>query len=178
MRGWMRWVVIAAGVGAIVVLFIVLQPGADPGPDPTSSATVEPTTPPPTTSSSVTPTETESTEPTATQTTEPPTSEPPTSQSPSTEPPTTGPAVEVIRASFISGEVTAPQDARVTLGSRVEIVVEADIEEEVHLHTYDLKADVAPGEPARIRFRADIPGRHEVELEGAGRLLFLLQVVP
>jgi hypothetical protein len=66
----------------------------------------------------------------------------------------------------------------VELGSRVEIVVTADVEEEVHLHGYDLSADVTPDRAARIRFRADIVGQFEVELEESHRLLFRLEVAP
>ena len=38
----------------------------------------------------------------------------------------------------------------------------------LHLHGYDLAADVAPGQPARIRFRADDVGEFELELEERG----------
>ena len=40
-------------------------------------------------------------------------------------------------------------------GAQVVLIVRADVEDEVHLHGYDLSADVAPGQPARITFRAD-----------------------
>jgi hypothetical protein len=58
------------------------------------------------------------------------------------------------------------------------IVVRADISDHVHVHGYDLIADVAPGAPARIRFRANVAGVFEVELEGAGRPLFRLEITP
>jgi len=54
--------------------------------------------------------------------------------------------------------------------------VTADVVDEVHVHGYDLFADVAPGAPATINFVADIPGVWEVELEGAGALLVELEV--
>ena len=50
-------------------------------------------------------------------------------------------------------------------GRRVELVVRSDVADAVHLHGYDLFDDVSPDEPARIRFRATIPGRVEAELE-------------
>lgn len=50
-------------------------------------------------------------------------------------------------------------------GQRVTLVVSADVADEVHVHGYDLMADVAPGSPARISFKASVPGRFEVELE-------------
>lgn len=50
-------------------------------------------------------------------------------------------------------------------GDRVVIVVTSDVADHVHLHGYDLMRDVAAGGTARIRFRATVPGRFEVELE-------------
>ena len=50
--------------------------------------------------------------------------------------------------------------------------------DEVHLHGYDLAADVAPGQPARIRFRADVPGEFEVELEHSSVQIAELTVSP
>ncbi len=49
-------------------------------------------------------------------------------------------------------------------GRRIQLVVHSDTADRVHVHGHDLFADVAPGEPARIGFRATIPGRIEVEL--------------
>ena len=43
---------------------------------------------------------------------------------------------------------------------------------------YDLSADVTPQEAARIDFVANAAGVYEVELEGAGELLFELEIVP
>ena len=63
-------------------------------------------------------------------------------------------------------------------GERVRLVVEADVSDEVHVHGYDLLADVSPSEPAVIVFRADAPGVFEVELEGAGLPLLELTVTP
>ena len=39
-------------------------------------------------------------------------------------------------------------------GDRVVVLVTSDVSDEVHVHGYDLMADVAPGSPARIAFRA------------------------
>jgi hypothetical protein len=46
--------------------------------------------------------------------------------------------------------------------------VRSDVADEVHLHGYNLKRDVAPGAPARLPFRATITGTVEVELEQRG----------
>ena len=48
---------------------------------------------------------------------------------------------------------------------KVVIVVRTELTDHVHLHGYDLMADVGPGNPATIRFTATAPGRFEIELE-------------
>jgi hypothetical protein len=53
-------------------------------------------------------------------------------------------------------------------GDRVVLVVRSDMTDHVHLHGYDIMRDVAPGAPARLPFKATIPGRFEVELEDRG----------
>ena len=63
-------------------------------------------------------------------------------------------------------------------GRTIELVVRSDVADHVHVHGHDLFADVAPGEPARFRFRATIPGRIEVELEDTRTLLAELSVRP
>jgi hypothetical protein len=54
--------------------------------------------------------------------------------------------------------------------------VDADVADEVHVHGYDLVADVAPGSPAELTFLADIPGVFEVELESSHVELLRLEV--
>ena len=97
----------------------------------------------------------------------------------STEEPTTtaGFSGTVIEAKVTGDQVdTASRRVRVSRGEKVRIQVEADHAEEVHVHGYDLKQDVAPGKPAVIEFTADAPGVFEVELEEAALKLFELQV--
>jgi heme/copper-type cytochrome/quinol oxidase subunit 2 len=73
----------------------------------------------------------------------------------------------------VSGGV---QRTKVRLGEQVTLRVDADVADEVHLHGYDKKIDVAPGYPAELVFTADIPGVFEVELESAGLKLAELEV--
>jgi heme/copper-type cytochrome/quinol oxidase subunit 2 len=98
----------------------------------------------------------------------------------STEEPTTttaGFSGTLIEAKVTGDQVdTASRRVRISRGEKVSIQVEADHAEEVHVHGYDLKKDVAPGEPAVIEFTADAPGVFEVELEEAALKLFELQV--
>ena len=63
-------------------------------------------------------------------------------------------------------------------GDRVVVLVTSDVSDEVHVHGYDLMSDVAPGAPARIAFRATIPGRFELELEDRGVQIAELTVNP
>lgn len=64
----------------------------------------------------------------------------------------------------------------VPAGEQVTLVITSDVADEVHVHGYDLTADLAPEEPAELSFTADIPGVFEVELHDAGSVLLSLQV--
>lgn len=63
-------------------------------------------------------------------------------------------------------------------GDRVAVVVTSDVSDHVHVHGYDLFRDVGPGMPARIRFRAKLPGRFEIELEDRHTPIAELTVTP
>ena len=78
----------------------------------------------------------------------------------------------------VTGDQVETAERRVTVatGEKVRIRVQSDVADEVHVHGYDLKKDVAPGGPAVIEFTADVPGSFEVELEEAHRKLIDLQV--
>jgi heme/copper-type cytochrome/quinol oxidase subunit 2 len=71
---------------------------------------------------------------------------------------------------------TAERRVKVPLDGKVRLEVTADRADEVHLHGYDRKVDIAPGTPAVLEFTADVPGVFEVELEEAGLKLVELQV--
>ncbi|RBY87022.1 hypothetical protein DQ240_09120 [Blastococcus sp. TF02A-26] len=64
----------------------------------------------------------------------------------------------------------------VGLGEQVTLTVTSDAPDELHLHGYDLTAQLAPGEPASLTFTADIAGVFEAELHDAGTVLLSLQV--
>ena len=57
-------------------------------------------------------------------------------------------------------------------------VTSADTSDEVHVHGYDLKKDVAPGQPVAFRFKANIEGVFEIELEDTATKIASLQVRP
>jgi hypothetical protein len=148
MKPWARWSILAATVAGLVVLFVSLRPEAAP------EDGVSPTPSPPT--STVTHSEPGSPSPT---------------QSPE-------PERTVIAVTFRDGAVRGPTMFTVSQGERVRILVRADVTDEVHLHSYDLSDSVAPSEPARIDFVANVAGVFECELEEAGTALFQLEIVP
>ena len=137
-----------AAVAAAVVLLVLLRPGDD---DEEAQATTPGAT-------VVTTTVTETTGETTTTTTE----------------------EEVVRAEIVvqGGEVSGPERVELEQGQRLVLVVRADVTDEVHVHGYDLKEDVGPGQPARFDFRVTDSGRFEVELEQRSQPLTELVVSP
>ena len=149
MQPWVRWVVLGGSVVVIAVLFVALRPDDAATPTPTA---------PPTTTSTATPTDIPSGSPT-----------------PSPSPTPTAALIEVtVRGDRVQG----PDRAAIRQGEQVILVIHADVSDHVHVHGYDLMADIEPGRPARIRFRANVPGVFEVELEDAGRPLLELEIAP
>ena len=142
------WVGLGVGAGVIilaVVLFLALRPDdSDNSADTTSEAQATTTT-------------TEAT--TEVTTTVQTTTEQVTTTTPASQPQRV--LVVVENAEPVGGVRQVPVEE----GTEVELVVRADVEDEVHLHGYDLTADVAPGQPARITFTADLVGEFEAELE-------------
>jgi sirohydrochlorin ferrochelatase len=85
-------------------------------------------------------------------------------------------ATTVATTSTTTGASTGFQATTTTAGFSG-VLIEATVTgDKVHLHGYDLSADVAPGRPAVIDFTADAPGVFEVELEQAHLRLVELQV--
>jgi hypothetical protein len=153
MSGRGRALVAIGAVAVVVVLFFVFRSGGED-----SEAT---------TTEAVTTIATTETVPTTTAATEPP---PP-------PPPPPGPARA--RITVANGEVVGGRRLlKVEQGKQFVLIVNADVADHVHLHGYDLMADVAPGKPARIRLKASIAGRFEIELEDRGLALGELEVRP
>lgn len=94
-----------------------------------------------------------------------------------TRPPPPGPTE--IRIVVVDG---APKGGivreKVEKNDRVVLIVRSDVPDHVHLHGYDIMRDVAPGKPARLPFKATIPGRFEVELEDRGVQIADITVTP
>ncbi len=107
-------------------------------------------------------------------TTEPPveSTEPPVE---STEPPAEEPlgvTVEIESGTVVGGI----QRLKAKIGDQIRITVSSDVEDEFHLHAYDLTLQIAPNEPATLIFEADIPGVFEGELHDAGYQILSLEV--
>jgi hypothetical protein len=63
-------------------------------------------------------------------------------------------------------------------GDEITFKVKSDVDEEVHVHGFDISKDVAAGGTARLSFPATITGIFEVELEYSGVPIAELQVNP
>ena len=67
---------------------------------------------------------------------------------------------------------------RYTEGETVRFRVVSDKAEEVHVHGYDLKKDLQPGETATMSFKASITGIFEIEFEQSAEQIAELRVDP
>jgi hypothetical protein len=82
-----------------------------------------------------------------------------------------------ISIKYVGGELSGDTGTvSIERGAQVRLMVRADIEDEVHLHGYDLAAEVAPGHPARINFEADDAGKFIAELESLELHIVTLRV--
>lgn len=152
-----RWLVpVVVGAAVLVGLFLLLRPDDEPEPVATPTPTM--------TGGTNTPTPVET----------------------PTETPTGQDALEVeieVEEGRVEVEVEGqrqpgPAQVEAPPGQRISLRVEADVTDEVHVHGYDLLAEVTPDRPATITFRATIPGVFEIELEDAGQVLAQLEVNP
>lgn len=100
----------------------------------------------------------------------------PSAAAPSAAPTPVAPAVRVITASYADGEVVT-DGVRVEsqLGEEVVLRISSDVAEEIHVHGYDVYADIPAGGSVDIPLTLTLPGSYEVELHGAGRPLFQLR---
>jgi hypothetical protein len=87
-----------------------------------------------------------------------------------------GGADTVITIAFDGGEpVDDVWRTDIDLGDRVQILVDGEVDEQVHVHGYDLYIEPGAADPT-LEFDALIPGRFEIELEQSGRLLLEITV--
>lgn len=63
-------------------------------------------------------------------------------------------------------------------GDRIRFTVVSDLDDEVHVHGYDVSREVRPGRTAKFSFPAEITGVFEVELEHSAVPIAELRVNP
>ena len=95
-------------------------------------------------------------------------------------------AVRTIDLNITDGAVTVvdndgeilrgPQRLNVELNSVVALRVTSDVEEQVHIHGYDILRQIGNDTPTHFAFKATLAGVYEVELEGSSSLLLQLTV--
>ena len=82
-----------------------------------------------------------------------------------------------VAINYAGGKVSGVQGrVKAALGSTVTLRVSSDVAEEVHLHGYDKRVDVAAGGSVQLSFVASIPGVFALELERSGVELTKIQV--
>ena len=96
---------------------------------------------------------------------------PTTSLSPAT---TTTP--KPIDVEISNGEVIGPEVFQVDRDDTVDLWLLADVDDEVHVHGYDIVFELEAGVPLNVSFVAGIPGVFEVELESAHTHFFDIEV--
>lgn len=82
-----------------------------------------------------------------------------------------------ISVSVRDGKVRpAPRRVEVGQGETVRLVVTSDVDDQIHVHGYEVEADLEAGRPTSVEFRADTPGVFEVETHEDGLELVQLEV--
>ena len=104
------------------------------------------------------------------------TTAPSTSTSPTAAPTTASPGTTIELRLAQGSVVGGPRRESVALGETVVLRATSDVAEELHVHTFDLRVELAPGRSGELRFTADIPGRHEVEFEKSSKTALTLEV--
>jgi hypothetical protein len=78
----------------------------------------------------------------------------------------------------IKGGQMSPEEISVNQGDTVTLRVSTDKPTELHVHGYDVEQEVEPGQRAKLRFKADLTGRFEIEDHETEEELGVLQVRP
>ena len=74
--------------------------------------------------------------------------------------------------------VSGPETIQVNEGDDVVVKITSDIDEELHLHGYDISTELVKGEPATLSFKANLTGRFVYELEKSSVEIGVLEVLP
>jgi hypothetical protein len=76
---------------------------------------------------------------------------------------------------LVAGE---EKELEFTEGETVRFRARSDVQEEIHVHGYDLYVDLPPRKTVNVAFEATITGIFEIELHGTGELIAQLKVEP
>lgn len=75
-------------------------------------------------------------------------------------------------------KIAGPPIIQVPLNTEIRLVVNADKQDELHVHGYDLAKELPAGETIELIFTAERSGRFGIELHDAHAELTTLQVQP
>ena len=166
LSGIQRAGVVLGGLAVLLIVFVVLRGNDDNGGSSSSSA--------PQTTATSTGADSTASDPASASTS----TATPTSSTGSTSTATTPePAVQTVRV--VNGQPAGGiKTISYTKGDQIRLKVQSDTADEIHVHGYDLKKDVAKGGSVEFEFPASIEGRFEVELENAGTQIAMLEVDP
>jgi len=109
--------------------------------------------------------------PTATETAAPTEAEPGEETPTATPTPTPRPQPPLLAAGRV-------RELEFTEGDRIRFRVRSDVDEEIHVHCYDITRDVPAGRTITVSFEATITGICEVEFHGSGEPIGELRVEP
>jgi hypothetical protein len=92
--------------------------------------------------------------------------------------PSATPAGVVVHIDLVNGKpATRPQAiVKVNKGETFTLIATSDKAYEIHIHGYDKKLQLTPGQTGTVSFTADQTGTFEVEIEDTSTHLFNLQV--
>jgi heme/copper-type cytochrome/quinol oxidase subunit 2 len=98
------------------------------------------------------------------------------SDSPSETPSETEKVVE-IQVSVRDGKVKpSPRRIEIEKDSQVRLLVTSDVDDELHVHGYEIEAELEAGRPTTVEFAADQTGLFEVETHESELELLQLEV--
>ncbi|MGZ4591769.1 MAG: cupredoxin domain-containing protein [Actinomycetes bacterium] len=82
-----------------------------------------------------------------------------------------------ISVSVKDGKVSpATHRVKIAKGSQVRLIVTSDVDDEAHVHGYEIEKELMAGQPTTIEFTADQQGLFEVETHESGLQLLQLEV--
>ena len=182
LSGVQRASIVLGGLAVLLIVFVLLRGGDDSGSDSASSSTATQSTAASQSSAQSTSTA-QSTQSTGTTTDDSGSETGSTSDdSTSTDSTSTGTTPAVPASQTITVVNGQPKGGIKTVsfnkGDQAVLKVNSDTADEIHVHGYDLKKDVAKGGSVTFSFKATIDGRFEVELENAGTQIANLEVQP